>query len=479
MALGELLTGLPNLQMQLARMLPGGPPGAPGNPNPSAAGGSPVAGGGNAAPSNASPQPGGAAAPQQQPMAYQSPPHLATQYQQLQDPMNLMTTMAQLEQRAQAADQINRGLATMVAGLSRVSPQERALMMRSGEGQVADPLGQMGEMMKVWSMSNQMTQQQALLSSLPRILQEQGLPADLAPFIASNPDLLSKVVETKYGVGGGAAWMAQLRAEKAYHDRGETPPWTEGDPTSFQAWNQANTAQKLGEAKDAQAMKDAGTTSFGKIMPTLNAAETNIEWLSDPAHRDAVVKAITTPLPTSGLTGKAAAATGVGGVDQDVLTARSKIDWLKKQLYADRFVGTKNVRSNTEANNLGAGATNVDTMTNDPETIGNELDRLKTDTYTAIANLHAQAGKTIPAKYAGLADPTYLNKTRPDGSPNPFYTGATEAPPSENPASKVVQAPTGGGGGDTAAPVPGAKRASDGNWYVPDPKRPGKYLRVD
>lgn len=29
-----------------------------------------------------------------------------------------------------------------------------------------------------------------------------------------------------------------------------------------------------------------------------------------------------------------------------------------------------------------------------------------------------------------------------------------------------------------SAPYPGAKKAPDGNWYVPDPKRPGKYLKV-
>lgn len=42
-------------------------------------------------------------------------------------------------------------------------------------------------------------------------------------------------------------------------------------------------------------------------------------------------------------------------------------------------------------------------------------------------------------------------------------------------------------GGDTAAPaasaatppVQGARQAADGYWYVPDPNRPGKYLRVE
>lgn len=33
-------------------------------------------------------------------------------------------------------------------------------------------------------------------------------------------------------------------------------------------------------------------------------------------------------------------------------------------------------------------------------------------------------------------------------------------------------------GAEDPAPVPGAKKADDGNWYVPDPQRPGKYLKV-
>jgi hypothetical protein len=27
-------------------------------------------------------------------------------------------------------------------------------------------------------------------------------------------------------------------------------------------------------------------------------------------------------------------------------------------------------------------------------------------------------------------------------------------------------------------PVPGARKAPDGYWYLPDPTRPGKYLRL-
>jgi len=35
-----------------------------------------------------------------------------------------------------------------------------------------------------------------------------------------------------------------------------------------------------------------------------------------------------------------------------------------------------------------------------------------------------------------------------------------------------------GGGGAEAPPIPGARRARDGHWYVPDPTRPGKYALV-
>ena len=104
----------------------------------------------------------------------------------------------------------------------------------------------------------------------------------------------------------------------------------------------------------------------------------------------------------------ASAAPGLTGIDQDVLTARVKIDQLKKELYADRFAGTKNVRSNTEANNLGASATLLDSRNNDPQTITDELGRLQNDIYTFSREpLLAAAGKVIPAKYRGLADSAY------------------------------------------------------------------------
>jgi hypothetical protein len=34
------------------------------------------------------------------------------------------------------------------------------------------------------------------------------------------------------------------------------------------------------------------------------------------------------------------------------------------------------------------------------------------------------------------------------------------------------------GSASEAPPVDGARKAPDGNWYLADPKRPGKYLQV-
>lgn len=44
---------------------------------------------------------------------------------------------------------------------------------------------------------------------------------------------------------------------------------------------------------------------------------------------------------------------------------------------------------------------------------------------------------------------------------------------------EIAAAHAGGAGGATAPNVQGAKLAPDGHWYVPDPKREGKFLRVE
>ena len=100
-----------------------------------------------------------------------------------------------------------------------------------------------------------MQQQQAGASTLSpadsRRAKQTGMTEDqgraLGPHGAS--DVMSKIAEANAGVGGGPAWMAQQRAEKALIAQGKPIPWTAGDPASYAAWSQANTGQAVTTAK--------------------------------------------------------------------------------------------------------------------------------------------------------------------------------------------------------------------------------------
>lgn len=59
--------------------------------------------------------------------------------------------------------------------------------------------------------------------------------------------------------------------------------------------------------------------------------------------------------------------------------------------------------------------------------------------------------------------------------------GSTEQPPARGPAQpgEALRAAPSAGSDQAAGMPPGARQAPDGNWYIPDPSRPGKYLRVN
>ena len=192
----------------------------------------------------------------------------------------------------------------------------------------------------------------------------------------------------------------------------------------------AYTAQKTEEGKmSAQAGEDKMTasTTFAKVDQAYNPVEQNIEWLNAPEHRAAVEKAIATPgFLTKDTMGNFLIDTGLGGVigvNQDVADARSKLDFLKNELYKDNFTGTHNIRSNTEANKIAGAATNLDTKTNSSTTIGQQLTSLQQQIYREKANAAASAGKIVPYKYHGLADQTYLDRN------SRLYNGGSEEVP--------------------------------------------------
>ena len=193
----------------------------------------------------------------------------------------------------------------------------------------------------------------------------------------------------------------------------------------------AYTGAKTEEGKQmAQAGEDKLTAvqTFPKVDQAYAPVEANIDWLNDPAHRAAVEKAIATPGAfTRDAAGNLIAKSvgGIVGINQDVLDARSKLDFLKNELYKDNFTGTHNIRSNTEANKIAGAATNLDTQTNSPQTIDQQLTNLKTQIYRERANGYASAGKVVPYKYNGLADSTYLNPS------SKLYNGGSEEVPAD------------------------------------------------
>ena len=206
----------------------------------------------------------------------------------------------------------------------------------------------------------------------------------------------------------------------------------------------AYSAAKTEEGKmNAQAGEDKMTaaTTFPKVNQAYSQVEATVDWLNDPAHRTAVQKAIATPgMFTRDTFGNliASSASGLTGIDQDVLDARSKLDYLKNELYKDNFTGTHNIRSNTEANKIAGAATNLDTKTNSAATINQQLTQLQQQVYREQANAAAAAGKVVPYKYHGLADSTYL-----DPKSRLYQGGSEEVPATVNSPDDVAKLPSG------------------------------------
>ena len=393
--------GAPDPTQQLAASLGQGPgaPGSPAGPQPLAqGGGSPPQGGG---PPGANP---GAAPGQPQ------PPQAPQQPQILQSPPDLAQAYLALAGRDQASNQFYSGLGLLAAGM--YPGRNPNASMKWAQGMQQDPNSMFNSLVQIHGMQQQQASLDAFNRSIPDMMKQTGLTADE---IRANPqaatELMGKIAATNAGLSSDPTMQEMNRAKGVYMaQNGITDPNDPRIPDKYKypAQYKANTDADVTEQRTAANDKINATSSFSKIDPTLAAQETNLEWLS--AHKDAVIKAIQNPNLSSNMTGSfASAAPGLTGIDQDVLTARVKIDQLKKELYADRFAGTKNIRSNTEANNLGAAATLLDSRNNDPQTITDELGRLQNDTYTARANLAGAAGKVIPAKYRGLADSAYLD----------------------------------------------------------------------
>ncbi|MBV2138595.1 MAG: hypothetical protein KUF79_17445 [Candidatus Thiodiazotropha sp. (ex Ctena orbiculata)] len=105
-----------------------------------------------------------------------------------------------------------------------------------------------------------------------------------------------------------------------------------------------------------------------------------------------------------------------------------------------------------------------------------EFSRLPTDQQDALAIDYLKQNGVKP-EGTGLFDfgEKGYSKEQLDFAKAKLATGQTER---EKGISAIDRRTTKGTSANTQPPVAGAKKAPDGNWYVPDPNRPGKYMRV-
>ena len=115
--------------------------------------------------------------------------------------------------------------------------------------------------------------------------------------------------------------------------------------------------------------------SLVSVNPQWDQLETNINWLAAPEHRQAVLAALAqSEYATTGQSGRFANWLGYTG--KDVLDAKRLLDQVRNEGFTTEFKNTKNIRSNTEANRIGASFSSLFSPTITPDGAQAELDRL-------------------------------------------------------------------------------------------------------
>jgi uncharacterized membrane protein YgcG len=170
-----------------------------------------------------------------------------------------------------------------------------------------------------------------------------------------------------------------------------------------------------------------------------------------------------------------------GALDPDTKKAIDDIQLLSGQVYGDAFRATGSRRTQQEVAAITEGLSKLAKTgysADDYKTV--VLQPIQDRIQKGMANNYgaAQQLDSMPDKFKPLIDSIYL----PGGSLYGGQGGDWARQP-----NRGVKSAGGSGGGSSggggqssdAPPAPGARKAPDGNWYVPDPARPGKYLRVD
>ena len=291
-----LYLGQPDPAQQLAALLSGQQPqGAPPQGPAPPSGGTPTPAGGAAAAPN--PSPGAPPPPNSppQPQAFQSTPDMAQSYQTLSNPPNIMNLMLQMQQREQAMQGFNHGLALIAANHAGNPQSARAIMDSVGGG--SDAGGTVNNLMSLYGAQNQMAAQQQLLAQAPAIAAKLGMDEATvrAEIMAGRgPELIKGLEPTEMarnynwardtyaknhpgaspddieqgaqgilmgmGGGGGDSATRSWRAAKIQWDqnpatKGTPYPWgagAEDNPTSFASWQGAQKVEETKQTEDQQ-----------------------------------------------------------------------------------------------------------------------------------------------------------------------------------------------------------------------------------
>lgn len=235
-----------------------------------------------------------------------------------------------------------------------------------------------------------------------------------------------------------------------------------------------------------------GALTGGQVDPA-EATKGWDDWLQRPGNRTALLQAglqLMQPVAfgqtTGGQIGQAIGSAGEALTRQEVMDQKNEQADNKLAVANSRLaIAQQNADANiSRANTAASRATGkkVGGLTDlmrarfareDARNFDKQLDTDAKAIAKQASDILADPNDPIVKQYKGKSVPEIresLRATRPKpkyGSIPSAEADDEEADPAEAPAAAPA-----------APPVAGAKQAPDGNWYVPDPKKPGKYLMV-
>jgi hypothetical protein len=318
----------------------------------------------------------------------------------------------QAVQRSHAEDQFNRGLAMIAA--ANAPPGQAGVWMNSMNGLSQDPSGMMGNIMKLQQYQYEMQTRQQDLANMPGYAKQLYGDDPTQDQINTtrmlyNSGQLPQAIEQAQGITGTGPKALQRQTVMNYQKQNPgqpLPDWmTIADPAQFAI-----------KAKDIQNEKDTAEQDAPTVIYQGNKMSETIQWLQD--HPKETAWALHNPM---GMASLGAMATNAVGAPSDTATALTNIAYLKNNMFAEGMKGTKNLRTQNEANRVGDAASRL-SSTLSADQIPGELSSLQSQTTQVLANAKARAGLQLTPQEWAAASPIY----KTDGKkPGDYYAGST------------------------------------------------------